>query len=150
MPDLFARPLADRCSALATWTNDRETIRSTFARFALPVVWDFAESCSLADTTGGFIQAVEWIARVVEHLQNAAKDAPGATVLRQSATDPAPGGCDVVCTDPPYYDAIPYSDLMDFFHVWLRRTLHGVVPSADPVLPIRSVRNGTQPMETAS
>jgi len=26
-------------------------------------------------------------------------------------------------TDPPYYDAVPYSDLADFFYVWLRRTL---------------------------
>ena len=123
--------LADRCSALATWTNDPEQIRNTFARFALPMVWDFVEACPLTDTAGGFIQAVEWIARVVEHLHDAAMDAPGATVLRQSATNPAPGGFDVICTDPPYYDAIPYSDLMDFFHVWLRRALHGVVPEVD-------------------
>ena len=34
-------------------------------------------------------------------------------------------------TDPPYYDAIPYSDLMDFFYVWLRRTLHGLSPEID-------------------
>ncbi len=125
--------LADRGSALATWTNDPEKIRSTFARFALPVVWDFAESCPLADTTGGFIQAVEWIARVIEHLQDAAKGAPGASVLQQSAIDAAPGGFNVICTDPPYYDAIPYSDLMDFFHVWLRRALHGVVPECDSI-----------------
>ena len=125
--------LADRGSALATWTNDPEKIRSTFARYALPVVWDFTESCPLADTTGGFIQAVEWIARVLEHVQDAEKSAPTATVLRQSATAPAGGGFDVICTDPPYYDAIPYSDLMDFFYVWLRRTLHGIVPASDPV-----------------
>ena len=42
--------LADRGSALATWTNDHDKIRSTFARFALPMVWDFAESCPLSDT----------------------------------------------------------------------------------------------------
>ena len=125
--------LADRGSTLATWTNDPEKIRSTFARFALPIVWDFAESCPLTDTTGGFVQAVEWIARVVEHLQDAAKNAPGATVLRQSATETSPGGFDAIVTDPPYYDAIPYSDLMDFFHVWLRRALHGVLPDAGSV-----------------
>ncbi|MGQ4808531.1 hypothetical protein NKDENANG_01914 [Candidatus Entotheonellaceae bacterium PAL068K] len=34
-------------------------------------------------------------------------------------------------TDPPYYDAIAYSDLMDFFYVWLRRTLHGLSPDMD-------------------
>ena len=38
---------------------------------------------------------------------------------------------DLICTDPPYYDAIPYSDLMDFFHIWLRRALHGLSPEVD-------------------
>ena len=125
--------LADRGSALATWTNDRETTRSTFARFALPMVWDFTESCPLTDTTGGFVQAVEWIARVIEHLQDATNGAPAAQVLQQSATESVRGSFDVICTDPPYYDAIPYSDLMDFFHVWLRRALHGVVTVSDPI-----------------
>src|SRR5260370_14234052 len=34
-------------------------------------------------------------------------------------------------TYPPYYDAIPYADLMDFFYVWLRRTLHGLSTDID-------------------
>ena len=123
--------LADRCSTLATWTNDRDTIRSTFARFALPMIWDFAESCPLNDTTGGFIQAVEWIARVCEHAQEASESAPPATVSRESAIAIQGGDFDLICTDPPYYDAIPYSDLMDFFHVWLRRVLHGLSPETD-------------------
>ena len=128
--------LADRGSTLATWTNDRETIRSTFARFALPMVWDFAESCPLADTSGGFGQAVEWTAKVGEHLLAAARDAPVPVVLNQSAASPQDDIAnsdrfDLICTDPPYYDAIPYSDLMDFFHVWLRRALHGLTPEVD-------------------
>ena len=28
-------------------------------------------------------------------------------------------------TDPPYYDAVPYADLSDYFLVWLKRTLPG-------------------------
>ena len=132
--------MADRGSALATWTNNRETIRSTFARFALPMVWDFAESSPLSETTGGFIQAVEWGARVLEHLQDATNKTPCARTLHGSATQPQSGRFDVICTDPPYYDAIPYSDLMDFFHVWLRRLLDGIVPDkcqafADPLGP---------------
>ena len=47
--------MADRGSTLATWTNDRETIRSTFARFALPITWDYSEFAPLSDTTGGFV-----------------------------------------------------------------------------------------------
>ena len=123
--------LADRCSTLATWTNDHDKIRGTFARFALPMVWDFAESCPLTDTTGGFGQAVEWIARVCSHAQQATAAAPPAIAMRQSAIDIQAGEFDVICTDPPYYDAIPYSDLMDFFHVWLRRALHGHSPETD-------------------
>jgi putative DNA methylase len=30
---------------------------------------------------------------------------------------------DIWFTDPPYYDAIAYSDLSDFFLVWLKRAL---------------------------
>src|ERR1700741_1039023 len=36
------------------------------------------------------------------------------------------GDFEIVVTDPPYYDAIAYGDLMDFFHVWLRRIFSGL------------------------
>ena len=125
--------LADYSSAVCSWHSSKEQIRNTLARFALPIVWDYTEVNPLSDTSGNFLGALEWIARVVEHLQEATTDATDAEALCQSAADPAPGGFDVICTDPPYYDAIPYSDLMDFFHVWLRRTMHGVAPEADAV-----------------
>ena len=46
------------------------------------------------------------------------------------------GGCSsprhttgyLISTDPPYYDNIGYSDLSDFFYVWLRRSLRDVHP----------------------
>ena len=38
-------------------------------------------------------------------------------------------------TDPPYYDAIPYADLSDFFLVWLKRTLPGHPLLRDPFDP---------------
>ncbi len=78
--------LADRGCALATWTSGPQQVSHAFARFALPMVWDFAESCPLSDTTGGFVQAVEWIARVIEHTQTAISDAPPAQVVQRSAT----------------------------------------------------------------
>ena len=33
-----------------------------------------------------------------------------------------------VITDPPYYDAVPYADLSDFFYVWLKRSLGHIHP----------------------
>ena len=35
---------------------------------------------------------------------------------------------DAIVTDPPYYNAIPYADLSDFFYVWLRRTIGDQYP----------------------
>lgn len=40
----------------------------------------------------------------------------------------AVGAPTVISTDPPYYDNIGYSDLSDFFYVWLRRSLRAVHP----------------------
>ena len=35
---------------------------------------------------------------------------------------------ELVSTDPPYYDNVPYADLSDFFYVWLRRSLRPFLP----------------------
>jgi adenine-specific DNA methylase len=116
---------ADRGSQITTWQNDSEKLRNTFARFALPMTWDYAEGNPFVDSTGGFIQAVEWIGQVSDHLGSGIATAPVATVRCDSAISPRQAKFDAIVTDPPYYDAIPYSDLMDFFHIWLRRALGG-------------------------
>ena len=41
----------------------------------------------------------------------------------------------VYFTDPPYYDAIPYSDLSDVFLVWMKRTLSDHTVLWDPFDP---------------
>jgi len=123
--------LTDYSSAICSWSNTRETMRATFARFALPMVWDYCEVNPLAGTTGGFLPCVEWVARALQHLDTAANEMPPTNMLCQSAVDPPSSSFDLICTDPPYYDAIPYSDLMDFFHIWLRRTVHGLSPETD-------------------
>jgi adenine-specific DNA methylase len=123
--------IADRGSALCSWTVGYDQIRNTFVRFALPMNWDFAETSVLAEASGGYPGGIEWLALYIEHAAKFAEDAPEPTVIRSSATQATSGEFDVVVTDPPYYDAIPYSDLMDFFYVWLRRTLKGLSVDID-------------------
>ena len=125
--------MADRGSTLATWTNDRETIRSTFARFALPITWDYSEFAPLSDTSGGFLQSVDWVFKVCDHLQGSVGSSTEGEALRGSATTRRAGSWDVIITDPPYYDAIPYSDLMDFFYVWMRRAAFGLTANVDAI-----------------
>lgn len=121
----------NRNSQVCTWTLSRETTRSTFARFALPFTWDFAEASVLEGGSGSYSGAVDWVARYVTHGMSATAQSPAPSVEKRSATRSGNAGYDVVLTDPPYYDAIPYSDLMDFFYVWLRRGLLGASSEID-------------------
>ncbi len=123
--------LANQSSTVAHWNSGGENIEGTFARFALPIIWDFAEVNPLGDTSGGFASAVDWVALAVDHFTSAARGAAPPNVLVESAINLGAGEIDLILTDPPYYDAIPYSDLMDFFHVWLRRVMHGVSDEYD-------------------
>jgi putative DNA methylase len=129
--------VADRGSTLTHWDNSRETSANTFARQALPMVWDFPETNPFGPSSGSFAVAVEQVAKVIHHCS--AAGAP-ATVIRGSATDPTPGApFDAVITDPPYYDNISYADLSDFFYAWLQRSIGHLWPEhlAGPVTPKR-------------
>jgi adenine-specific DNA methylase len=123
--------LADRGSTLSSWDVGRDTMRNTFTRFALSMTWDFAEGVASTDSSGGYPGAIEWVALFLEHAMRASKEAPQPTAIQSSALNPVYGLYDAIITDPPYYDAISYSDLMDFFYVWLRRSLHSLSPEID-------------------
>lgn len=114
--------VADRSSVFCRWDIGYTKVNNTFSRFSLPMLWDFCETNPISDLTGGYPGAVEWVAEVIEHCTNAEEQAPPATVMCGSATeDTAGGGYDLVLTDPPYYQAISYADLSDFFYIWQKR-----------------------------
>ncbi|MDR3358284.1 MAG: DUF1156 domain-containing protein [Desulfovibrio sp.] len=119
--------VADYNSTICTWHLSGEKMRQTYARFALPITWDYAESAFLNNVGGSFSAQLEWVARYIEHALAALRSTPPPTITRQSATRPTGRIYDAIVTDPPYYDAIPYSDCMDFFYVWLKRVTHGTV-----------------------
>ena len=125
--------LANQSSSISRWDNRRETVQGTFTRFALPIIWDFTENNPLGTNTGSYQSALDWVSLVVSHACMAVDGTPKPNILCQSAIVPIDEEVDVVVTDPPYYDAIPYSDTMDFFHVWLRRSLAGINSVSDQV-----------------
>ncbi len=116
---------ADYWSSICSWHAGRDTIRNTFARQAIPMIWDFAEANPMSESTGNFYGAIDWVAEVVEESScNALGEAKqrDATTAVNGVTNP------LISTDPPYYDNIGYADLADFFYVWLRRSLSTVYP----------------------
>jgi adenine-specific DNA methylase len=112
---------ADKCANTVVWHIPGEKVEHVFGRQALPMVWDFAEANILGDV--GWEGAVEWVRRVVETTTNA-RLAAGHAERADAATHPLPDdSADAFITDPPYYEAVPYATLSDFFYVWLKRSL---------------------------
>jgi putative DNA methylase len=120
--------MLDFNSSILAWITSVEAIRNTFGRFALPMNWDFSEAAPINDVRGGWWMCLDAVGESIETILRAANSvAPVPKVLNQSAIEcPEVGAFDVIVTDPPYYDAIPYSDLMDYFYVWDRRQLGDV------------------------
>jgi putative DNA methylase len=120
---LGASKLADYNSTIVIWSPGRDQAKSTFARQAIPMTWDYAEVNPLADAAGDPNVTMSGIARALERLPQ------GPAVVSQVDAAVLPTGpAKLVCTDPPYYDNIGYAGLSDFFYVWLRRSLVQVYP----------------------
>lgn len=114
---------ADYWSSICSWHNTGEKLRNVFGRQAIPMTWDFTEAMPFSESSGGYSGQLKWVAKVIEQL-------PSGLDAKASQADAAVGDYSgvVVSTDPPYYDNIGYSDLSDFFYVWLRRSLRDIYP----------------------
>lgn len=112
---------ADGNNALCRWMPGYESPVNLFSRQAIPIVWDFCESSSASRSRGVFLSSLD---SLIEIVKNYASSKPGQVQQADACYSPLPSdSADVFFTDPPYYDAIPYSDLSDFFFVWLKRLL---------------------------
>ncbi|MBN2177584.1 MAG: DUF1156 domain-containing protein [Demequinaceae bacterium] len=116
----------NKASSICSWDSSpkMDAVRGVFARQALPMTWDYAESNPFASSSGSYVEDLSWVTRVLDAL-------PGAEITAYAAQADAAtrsfGGA-LLSTDPPYYDNIGYSDLSDFFYVWLRRSIHDIHP----------------------
>jgi adenine-specific DNA methylase len=122
----------DFANTAVQWKIDVSTINHSLVRFALPIVWDYAEGNAIGDLAGSYQLCYQRIVIGLDTFSNWNVGPIAPNVLNQSALLSNPVLYDVIVTDPPYYDAIPYSDLMDFFYVWLRRALHGQINTLPP------------------
>lgn len=130
--------LADYGNSLCRWRATSECADALFGRQAIPMVWDFAEPCSTAAASGSWHSMIE---RSAAGLASAYVGSRAGSVDIADATDhPLPSESAAVWfTDPPYYDAIPYADLSDFFLVWLKRAWPDNSLLRDPFDPLNKL-----------
>ena len=117
--------LTDMCNAFCRWESSRTQVRNLFTRQAVSMLWDYAENNPFNDAGGDFRTSLRSVIRSIERLPTSGS----AEVMQRTAHARVASLSEVVVSsDPPYYDSVPYSDISDFFYVWLRRGLRNVWP----------------------
>jgi len=120
---LTASKMASFTSSLCIWRNVRTCVAQTFGRQALPMVWDFGEMNPFAQSAGDFGEGINYLVKFIHHVINSSTN-QGQSEQADAVNSPLPNdSADILFTDPPYYNAVPYADLSDFFYVWLHRAL---------------------------
>lgn len=141
---LFLGYLVRQNSKLCSWSAERGDANDSFVRPTPVFPHVFIEKRPF-----GLME--RWLDSLVPALETASQVAPAKQVFQGDATALPfdKDFFDVVVTDPPYYDAVPYSDLADFFWVWEQlincdtgRTEFPLSPKANELVVNRSVGNG--------
>ncbi len=124
---LLLNRLAGFGNSLCGWNYHEQAVANVFGRQAIPMVWDFAEVAPFADMSGGIEGGLR---RIIDVIYSASLIERQGDVVRGSALNlNLPNeSVDVIVTDPPYYDNVPYSDISDFFYAWLKRTIGHLYP----------------------
>jgi len=115
---------ADHGCSGCTWNPSGPKLQHLFTRQAISLAWDFAEANPFGGSVGDWMSAVDCVGVAID----AASDSGGTGHVEQADATRHPLPDDSAAafvTDPPYYDAVPYSDLSDFCYVWLKRSLPG-------------------------
>ena len=126
--------LIELACANCRWEPVAECPRSIFTRHDLPATWDFAEGVCISESSGSFSQVLD---NMVSNLKTIGSNwAAGQTQIADACDLPLPThSAKLLFTDPPYYDAVAYADLSDFFFVWLKRFLPSHPLLHDPFDP---------------
>lgn len=114
--------VADFGNTICSWNNSNEKVMHLFGRQAVPMLWDFGEANLLGDAVGAWKTCYEYVADCVEVVLTTTSNKQSAKQFN-AANFKFDNRSFLVSTDPPYYDNIGYSDLSDFFYVWLRQAL---------------------------
>lgn len=124
-------------TSLGVWHTGRETLERIMGRQAIPMTFDYPESNPFCEASGGALNQLDWLIRYFESECSSPFSANFANSSSGDVAQFPPKSLTSVVTDPPYYDAIAYADISDFFYIWLQKTLGKLYPMvfATPMTP---------------
>lgn len=117
----------NRSNSFVPWGINVECPVNLFSRQTIAFLWDFAESNVIFGPSGSFRSM---LGNTIGALKMIDFDTVRLGSAGQENASSAGKGFPrlMISTDPPYYDVISYSDLSDFFYVWLRPLLGDIYP----------------------
>ena len=131
-PAFFMGQVVRHCNINSKWHRRAENVAPAFAMQTLPITWDFPELSPFVNFSGSISTTVDRISCLFAGMSKIA-ECSGQVQQADACEHPlSDESASVWFTDPPYYDAIPYADLSDFFFVWMKRALPGHSLLRDP------------------
>ena len=124
-----------RFTEFGVWHVLQETVEHPFGRQAIPMKFSYPEMNPFSDLSGAFYGQLSSILAYIEEENSFESVFINSSSGEKEQFDSKSISC--VVTDPPYYDAIAYADLSDFFYVWQKTLLTDVFPQnfATPLTP---------------
>ncbi|MBB1285248.1 DUF1156 domain-containing protein [Flavisolibacter sp. BT320] len=114
---IWINRMASRLTSFGLIDLGGEKVVDLFGRQAIPMVFDYPEVNVFR------LEQISWIVRYINSegfLFNHSKVYNSTSGEKNQFQNKS---IDAVITDPPYYDAMAYADLSDFYYVWLKKTL---------------------------
>ncbi|MDR7502236.1 MAG: DUF1156 domain-containing protein [Armatimonadota bacterium] len=130
-------------TSLCVWLS--EGVTSVFIQGSgVPMRADFVEGNPLSPNCEGLGYSVRSVRSALRQLAST-RYQPSSPLLA-NALDPVlpEESVDVIFTDPPYANQIPYAHLSDFFYGWLRLGLRGRLPQAFSAVETEKARELTE------
>ena len=115
-------------TSFGRWHTGRETVEHPFSRQAIAMISDYPESNPFCSSSGSATNQLEWVLRYIDEESENVFSAKFENVTSGEQNQFAVKELTSVVTDPPYYDAIAYADISDFFYIWLKKTIGSAFP----------------------
>ncbi|MBR2245016.1 MAG: DUF1156 domain-containing protein [Prevotella sp.] len=124
-----------RFTEFGVWHVLQETVEHPFGRQAIPMKFSYPEMNPFSDLSGAYYGQLSAIVAYINEENSFCSYFTNSSSGEKEQFDKKSLTC--VVTDPPYYDAIAYADLSDFFYVWQKQIIGDLFPSifATPLTP---------------